>query len=284
MKFTHTKKSCFHILIILVALSVMMIASEKVNANTSCTHSWSAVGTKAPTEKKTGIRIHTCTICKKKETSSISKLPKVRLNRSYLVFEKSKTSSEKCSVSLKLLGTSKKVKWSSTNKKLVNVNSKGELTLAKNKVGTAKIIAKLNNKKYVCVIKVVDVPSTGSAKNPLKIFEGLGDGEFENISGPAHFAIHGHGHFVIGGGLAKGNRIHGWYYNRTTKSKFECSYLVVGNHIYVTPYDNPHNKNILGSPEFEIVSSSPDEVKIKSLNDIYYDKGTTYTLVKERIF
>lgn len=134
------------------------------------------------------------------------------------------------------------------------------------------------------VRKVVDVPSTGSAKNPLKIFEGLGDGEFENISGPAHFTIHGHGHFIIGGGLAKGNRIHGWYYNRTTKSKFECGYLVVGNHIYVTPIKHERNKNILGSPEFEIVSSSPDEVKIKSLNDIYYDKGTTYTLVKERIF
>lgn len=282
MKFTHTKKNCFHILIVLVALSIIMITSEKVNANTACTHSWSAVGTKAPTEKKTGICIRTCKICGEKENSSISKLPKVRLNCSYLVFPKSKVSSKKCAVPLKLLGTSKKVKWTSTNKKLVNVNSNGELTLGKNKVGTAKIIAKLNKKKYVCVVKVVKVPAAAGTNHPLKIFEGGQNGDYENISGPAKFEIHGHGLFVKGGGTAKVNSVYGWYYNRTTNTQFVCRYIIVGNHLYISPLKNErYNKNILGSPEFEIVSSSPDEVKIKSLNDIYYDKDTTYTLVKD---
>ena len=55
-------------------------------------------------------------------------------------------------VDLKISGTSKAVKWSSSNKKVAKVSLKGKVTgLIK---GTAKITAVVGTKKYTCTIKV----------------------------------------------------------------------------------------------------------------------------------
>lgn len=62
---------------------------------------------------------------------------------------------------LKIKGTKKKVKWSSNNKKVATVNSKGKVT-AKNK-GTATITAKVGSKKYKCKI-TVESPSINKTK------------------------------------------------------------------------------------------------------------------------
>ena len=53
---------------------------------------------------------------------------------------------------LKIKGTKKKVKWTSSNKKVATVNSKGKVTAKKK--GTATITAKVGNKKYKCKITV----------------------------------------------------------------------------------------------------------------------------------
>lgn len=53
---------------------------------------------------------------------------------------------------LKVKGTSKKVTWSSSNKKVVTVTSKGKVTAKKK--GTATITAKVSGKKYKCKITV----------------------------------------------------------------------------------------------------------------------------------
>lgn len=58
---------------------------------------------------------------------------------------------------LKITGTNKKVKWSSSNKKVATVNSQGKVTAKKK--GTAKITAKVGNKKYTCTVKVKNVSS-----------------------------------------------------------------------------------------------------------------------------
>lgn len=50
-------------------------------------------------------------------------------------------------------GTTQKIKWSSQNKKIATVNSKGKIT--PKKVGTTKIVAKIGNTKYKCKVKVV---------------------------------------------------------------------------------------------------------------------------------
>ena len=53
---------------------------------------------------------------------------------------------------LKITGTSKKVKWKSSNKKVATVNSKGKVKAKKK--GTATITAKVGGKKYKCKITV----------------------------------------------------------------------------------------------------------------------------------
>ena len=53
---------------------------------------------------------------------------------------------------LKLKGTKKTVKWSSSNKKIATVSSKGKVKAEKK--GTATITAKVGNKKYTCKLTV----------------------------------------------------------------------------------------------------------------------------------
>lgn len=56
------------------------------------------------------------------------------------------------SVTLRLKGVGKKVKWSSSNKKVATVNSKGKVKARK--AGKAKITAKAGKKKYSCKVMV----------------------------------------------------------------------------------------------------------------------------------
>jgi len=63
---------------------------------------------------------------------------------------------------LKMKGTSKKVKWTSSNKQVASVSAKGKIT-AKT-VGTATITAAVSNKKYSCKVTVVK-PENASLKN-----------------------------------------------------------------------------------------------------------------------
>ena len=68
---------------------------------------------------------------------------------------------------LKLIGTYKKAKWTTSNKEVATVNSKGKV-IAKNE-GTTTIAAKLNGKKYKCKIKVVDKPTINKTKKTLNL-------------------------------------------------------------------------------------------------------------------
>ena len=65
---------------------------------------------------------------------------------------------------LKLQGASKKVNWASSDKKVVTVSSKGEIT-ARNK-GTAKIRAIYNSQKYFCTV-TVEAPKLNKSKLTL---------------------------------------------------------------------------------------------------------------------
>ncbi len=74
----------------------------------------------------------------------------VRLNKKKVTIVQGET------VKLKVKGTKKKVKWSSSNKYVATVNKNG---LVKGKKGgyIAKITAKVKKKKYKCTVKVVNV-------------------------------------------------------------------------------------------------------------------------------
>lgn len=73
---------------------------------------------------------------------------KVKLNKTKVLLEIGE------SYQLKVKNTTSKVKWSSSNKKVVKVSSKGVLT--PKTVGTAKVTAKVNGKKYTCKVTVAD--------------------------------------------------------------------------------------------------------------------------------
>lgn len=71
---------------------------------------------------------------------------KIKLSKSKATLIKGQT------LTLKMKNTSKKVKWSTSSKKIATVNSKGKITAKK--AGTATITAKVNNKKYKCKVTV----------------------------------------------------------------------------------------------------------------------------------
>ncbi|BBF41831.1 bacterial surface protein [Lachnospiraceae bacterium KM106-2] len=84
----------------------------------------------------------------------------IKLSKSNVRFVEGKTTT------LKIRGTSKKVSWSSTNNKIVKVNSKGKLTAVK--VGSATIRAKVSGVTRTCKVTVVPKFNSNSYKNSLK--------------------------------------------------------------------------------------------------------------------
>ena len=65
---------------------------------------------------------------------------------------------------LKISGTSKKATWSTSDKKVATVDSKGKVTAKKK--GTATITAKVSNKKYTCKV-TVKTPVLNATKKTL---------------------------------------------------------------------------------------------------------------------
>lgn len=70
----------------------------------------------------------------------------IKLNKKSVTLTKGKTTT------LKVTGTKKKVKWSSSNKKIATVSSKGKVTAKK--AGTTYINAKVNGKTLKCKVTV----------------------------------------------------------------------------------------------------------------------------------
>ncbi len=87
-------------------------------------------------------------------TTSIVQASSININKKKYTLVKGST------LKLKLNGTSKKVKWSSNNKKIATVNSNGIVTAKKR--GTCTITGKVNGKKYTCKITVKDAKSSAT--------------------------------------------------------------------------------------------------------------------------
>ncbi len=83
---------------------------------------------------------------------------KARLNYSWI------TMTEGYSIKLKVAGTKKKAKWSSTNKKVAKVSNKG--VVYGKKAGKATVTAKVGGKKLKCSVKVKKIP-----KKVVKVVE-----------------------------------------------------------------------------------------------------------------
>lgn len=93
--------------------------------------------------------------------SDISRAATLKLNKKNVTLVVGK------SCTLQLVGTTKKVKWSSSNKSIANVNIKGKV-LAK-KEGKAKIICTFQKRKYVC--KVTVKPARKKTEEPATTTE-----------------------------------------------------------------------------------------------------------------
>ena len=113
----------------------------------------------------------------------------------------SKTIYEGNTYKLKVKGTNKKVKWSTSDKSIAKVNSKGKVTAKKN--GTAVITAKVGKKELKCKVKVrllqfkndifysLKEASTAYSTKELKTAKTFlvdldGDGEKDNITIEPH--------------------------------------------------------------------------------------------------
>ena len=99
-------------------------------------------------------------------------IPSIKADAAVKLNKKQITLYEGKSTTLKLKGTSKKAKWTSSNKKVATVSSKGKVKAKKK--GTAKIIAKVGKKKYTCKVTVKAKKKakqdTGNEQNTNKSF------------------------------------------------------------------------------------------------------------------
>lgn len=117
-------------------------------------HKYSAYKiTKAATALSTGSKMRTCSVCNKKETASIKKLPAtIKLNTTSIVLNV-KQSTTKVKVSGLAKGDAV-ASWKSGNTKLVKVTNSGKIT-AGNKAGTTTVTITLRSgKKAVIKVKV----------------------------------------------------------------------------------------------------------------------------------
>lgn len=96
---------------------------------------------------KTGKVVITAKVGSKKYRCSV-KVVNPKINKS------SKTILKGATYTLKITGTTSKVTWKSSDKKIAKVNSKGKVTAVK--AGTATITASVNGKKLKCTVKVVN--------------------------------------------------------------------------------------------------------------------------------
>lgn len=86
---------------------------------------------------------------------------KIKLNETKLVVELGTTEQ------LEVMNTTKKVKWSTSNKKIVKVK-KGVLTPVS--VGTANVTAKVAGKKYTCKVTVADFTGMSNEQKEVVSF------------------------------------------------------------------------------------------------------------------
>lgn len=95
-----------------------------------------------------------------------SKAATVKINKNKVTLTVGK------SISLKVKGTTKKAKWSSSKKSVATVGAKTGKVTAK-KAGTATITAKISGKKYRCkvTVKPKETEKAGSKNNPLSAYD-----------------------------------------------------------------------------------------------------------------
>lgn len=92
--------------------------------------------------------------------------PPTNVSAKAKISKKSVTITKGKTYTLKVKGTKKKVKWTSSKKSVATVSKKGKVTGKKR--GSATIIAKIGKKKYKCKVKV-ETPSLSTTKKSITV-------------------------------------------------------------------------------------------------------------------
>ena len=140
-------------------ITVCVKDTKKISVTNSLGATYSSsdksIATVSKKGKVTGVKAGEVTIKCKTQTGSVS--CKVTVIKPHM----NKTSAISCvgdTVKLKVVGATKTVKWSSSNKKVATVNSAGKVKgISK---GTVTITAKMDSLKYTSKIKVYKYPKT----------------------------------------------------------------------------------------------------------------------------
>lgn len=93
-------------------------------------------------------------------------LPAAKVSAATKINKKKVTLIKGQSTTLKITGNRKKIKWTSNKKSVATVNSSGKITAKKK--GTAKITAKIGQKKYSCNI-IVQTPTISTKKATIYV-------------------------------------------------------------------------------------------------------------------
>lgn len=125
---------------------------------------------------------------------------KIKINKTKATITKGDT------LQLKITGTKKKAKWSSSKKSVATVSNKGKVT--GKSTGTASITAKVGEKKYTCKVTV-------KKPNYKKLIVGMWGGPWDG--GQAEFEFTKSGYFYFSS------------YNKYGDSSTEGYYWVKGN-------------------------------------------------------
>lgn len=162
--------------------------------------------------------------------------PKIKLNKTSVTLTIGSTTT------LKVKNTTKKVKWSSSNKSVAEVDSDGEVFA--NKSGKAKITAKVGKKKYVCKVEVLrqyisdeTILLNAGESQTLKIF---GISNIDSVtwgSDDEDIAVVSTDGRVTG--LKSGETHIYAIINSGAGKTYECKVLVIGNNVPPTTIVQP---------------------------------------------
>lgn len=94
-----------------------------------------------------------------------------------------------------------------------------------------------------------------------------------NVSGNVQLEIHGNGQYA---GYSEENRIHGWYYNLQTNTRYECKFCIFEDKVVAIKVDSIGAVNYSGNEQFICTDMDGRSITLEAITDIYNERGKSY--------